>query len=312
MAERLDAAQLAEEFCASLQTQRGLSPHTARAYHVDLSDFLRWADRTGVDPLHLEHRQMRRYLGELDQALYSRTTINRRLSALRSFFRWLADRSFIDADPVAALQGPRSGRKLPRIISPADMARILSVHAEAASAAGPGMGRSAASDLRDQALLELLYACGARISEVSGLKKDDVDFDQRQVKVLGKGSKERIIPLHDMAAASLRRYAAYARPRLLEEKPDVSWFFVSNRGMRYSADSIRKMFKRTLANAGVDTTYSPHDMRHTFATDLLNGGADLRSVQEMLGHASLSTTQIYTHVSSTRLKEVHHQAHPRG
>lgn len=312
MAEQLDAAQLAEDFCASLQTQRGLSPHTARAYHVDLSDFLRWTDRAGVDPLHLEHRQMRRYFGELDQAHYSRTTINRRLSALRSFFRWLADRSFIDTDPAAALQGPRSGRKLPRVISPADMARILSVHADAASAAGPGMGRSAAAELRDQALLELLYACGARISEASGLKKDDVDFDQRQVKVLGKGSKERIIPLHDMAAASLRRYAAYARPRLLEEKPDVSWFFVSNRGMRYSADSIRKMFKRTLAKASVDTTYSPHDMRHTFATDLLNGGADLRSVQEMLGHASLSTTQIYTHVSSTRLKEVHHQAHPRG
>lgn len=303
-----DAEELADRFCASLQVERGLSEHTARAYRVDVMDYLRWAQRRRIDAFSATHRDLRRYLGELDRAQYSRTTINRRLSALRAFFRWLMRCGIAHSDPVSALQGPRLGRKLPRVISPSDMARILSVHA-AADARG-GDARTP-SDMRDQALLELLYACGARVSEASGLLLENVDLDQRQVKVFGKGSKERIIPLHDMAVLSLRAYALYARPKLLgfSEEP---FFFVSDRGGRYSTDAIRRMFKRTLAEAGVDPTFSPHDMRHTFATDLLNGGADLRSVQEMLGHASLSTTQIYTHVSSARLKEVHHQAHPRG
>ena len=259
-----DAEALAERFCASLRAERGLSEHTARAYRVDVSDYLRWAARRGIDPIAATHRDLRRYLGELDRAQYSR---------------------------------------------PADMARILSVHAPSGERGSDG--ERTPSDMRDQALLEFLYACGARVSEASALLVANVDFEQRQVKVFGKGSKEWIIPLHDMAVSSLRAYALYARPKLLgfSEEP---LFFVSDRGGRYSTDAIRRMFKRTLAQAGVDPTFSPHDMRHTFATDLLNGGADLRSVQEMLGHASLSTTQIYTHVSAARLKEVHHQAHPRG
>lgn len=310
MASEQDVPALVERFCASLQAERGLSPHTARAYHVDLSDYLRWAQRQNIDALHVSHRQLRRYFGELDQARYSRTTINRRLSALRAFFRWLMDESVIDADPASALQGPRLGRRLPRVISPADMARILSVHAGRTLEGEPR--ERTVQDMRDQAVLEFLYACGARVSEASGLLMRDVDFERSQVKVFGKGSKERIIPLHDMAAATLRDYASYARLKLLEGKPDIPYLFVSNGGRQLSTDAIRKMFKKTLAEAGVDTTFSPHDMRHTFATDLLNGGADLRSVQEMLGHSSLSTTQIYTHVSATRLKEVHRQAHPRG
>lgn len=301
--------ELAQLFCDSLKNERGLSPHTVRAYLTDIQDYLRWAKRRNEDPLHTTHRQMRRYFGELDRAQYSRTTINRRLSALRAFFRWLVDQGIVATDPASALQGPRQGRKLPRVISASDMVRILSVHAGTTS---DGRVRQRTyTDMRDQALLELLYACGARISEASGLLTSNMDFERKQVKVFGKGSKERIIPLHDMAVSSLRAYALYARPKLLGFS-DESFFFVSDRGGRYSTDAIRRMFKRTLAEAGVDPTFSPHDMRHTFATDLLNGGADLRSVQEMLGHASLSTTQIYTHVSSARLKEVHHQAHPRG
>ena len=303
--------RLAEGFCDALRLERGLSPHTVRAYRVDVSDFLRWAERAGVDPLHATLRELRRYLGELDRAQYSRTTVNRRLSALRAFYRWLLEHGHVDSDPVGALQGPRQGRRLPRVICAADMARILGVHA-GTTPEGRVRDRTP-RDMRDQALLELLYACGVRVSEASGLLMSDVDFDRRQVKVFGKGSKERIVPLHDLAVDSLRSYALYARPKLLEgaegERP---WCFVSNRGARYSTDAIRKMFEATLVAAGVDPTFSPHDMRHTFATDLLNGGADLRSVQEMLGHSSLSTTQIYTHVSSARLKEIHHRAHPRG
>lgn len=302
--------ELAQLFCDSLKNERGLSPHTVRAYLTDIQDYLRWAKRRNEDPLHTTHRQMRRYFGELDRAQYSRTTINRRLSALRAFFRWLVDQGIVATDPASALQGPRQGRKLPRVISASDMARILSVHA--GSTSDGRVRQRTYADMRDQALLELLYACGARISEASGLLTSNMDFERKQVKVFGKGSKERIIPLHDMAVASLRTYAQCARPKLLEGKPDIPYFFVSNRGGKYSPDSMRKMFKRTLAEADVDGTLSPHDMRHTFATDLLNGGADLRSVQEMLGHASLSTTQVYTHVSAARLKEVHRQAHPRG
>lgn len=313
--------KLLVHFCDYLAGNRGLSEHTVRAYHVDVSDYLRWAQRLRIDPLCATHRQLRRYLAELDQARYSRTTINRRLSALRTFFRWLMAEGEVDSDPVSVLQGPRQGRKLPRVISAADMARILKVHARSTGGDGASVQQEKASvevgskqwaeELRDQALLEFLYACGARISEASGLLLANVDFDLCQVKVYGKGSKERIIPLHDMAVRSLKTYATCGRPKLVE-KAGEPYFFVSNRGARYSTDAMRKMFKATLLKAGVDTTYSPHDMRHTFATDLLNGGADLRSVQEMLGHVSLSTTQVYTHVSVARLKEVHRLAHPRG
>lgn len=302
--------ELVERFCLSLRTERGLSEHTIRAYRTDLAGYLRWAKRAQVDPLRATLRQLRRYLGELDSARYSRTTVNRRLSALRAFFRWLVDCGVVEGDPASALQGAREARKLPRVICAADMARILSVHS-ARTFDGRPRERSFA-DLRDQALLEFLYACGARVSEASGLLLENVDFELCQVRVFGKGSKERIVPLHALALDSLRVYLRDARPRLLDAAREVPYLFVSNTGRRYTTDAMRKMFKRTLLEAGVDTSFSPHDMRHTFATDLLNGGADLRSVQEMLGHASLSTTQIYTHVSAARLKEVHRLAHPRG
>ena len=298
-----------DAFCSALKVERNASEHTIRAYRVDLSDYLRWAERAGYDPLKVTHRQLRRYLGELDGAGYSRTTINRRLSALRGFFRWLGFMGIIDEDPVGVLQGPKQPKSLPKVIRPSDMVKLLSVHSVGEDVrARP---EQIASDLRDQAILEFLYACGARISEASSLLLENVDFAQAEVKVFGKGSKERIVPLHEMAVASMKNYARKARPFLLGGR-DSSYFFISNRGNMMSADAIRKMFKLTLRQAGLDESLSPHDMRHTFATDLVSGGADLRSVQEMLGHASLSTTQIYTHVSSERLKAVHLQAHPRS
>ena len=289
------AAAAIEAFCDALRVERNASTHTVRAYRIDLADYARWARRASVDPLTATHRQLRRYLGELDQAQYSRTTINRRLSALRSFFRWLNVTGRVDVDPACLLQGPKQPKSLPHVIRPADMARLLSVYGKR----------------DDQALLEFLYACGARVSEASGLKVGNVDFASGQVKVFGKGSKERIIPLHDLAVSSLRAYLTAGRPRILDGKQS-EYVFVSTRGNRMTTDAIRKVFKAALREAGLDETLSPHDMRHTFATDLLDGGADLRSVQEMLGHASLSTTQIYTHLSPARLKQVHAQAHPRG
>ena len=288
------AAAAIEAFCDALRVERNASTHTVRAYRIDLADYARWARRASVDPLTATHRQLRRYLGELDQAQYSRTTINRRLSALRSFFRWLNVTGRVDVDPACLLQGPKQPKSLPHVIRPADMARLLSVYGKR-DAQGNERAQSP-TDLRNQALLEFLYACGARVSEASGLKVGNVDFASGQVKVFGKGSKERIIPLHDLAVSSLRAYLTAGRPRILDGKQS-EYVFVSTRGNRMTTDAIRKVFKAALREAGLDETLSPHDMRHTFATDLLDGGADLRSVQEMLGHASLSTTQIYTHLS---------------
>lgn len=303
------AASLVQGFCDAMRFEHNASVHTVRAYRIDLMDYARWAYREGIDPLMATHRQLRRYLGELDRAQYSRTTINRRLSALRSFFRWLNVTGTIQEDPASILQGPKQQKSLPHVIRPNDMVKLLSVYGKRDAAGRPR--EQSSTDLRNQALLEFLYACGARISEASGLLMANVDFARGQVKVFGKGSKERIIPLHDMAVSCMRTYALVARPTILGERT-CDYFFVSTRGNRMGTDAMRKMFKEALRLAGLDETLSPHDMRHTFATDLLDGGADLRSVQEMLGHASLSTTQIYTHLTPGRLKQVHSQAHPRG
>ncbi len=312
-------------FCDMLVLERNASEHTVRNYRADLIDYLRWAYRSQLNPLSVTYKQMRGYLGELDSAHYCRTTINRRLSALRSFFRWLNLTGRIESDPASVLQGPKTAKKLPDVIKPNDMVRLLSVHMpdnpsddsqyylseNPRENAKEGRGRYAWQDMRDLALLEFLYACGARVSEASSLLVSDVDFDANQVKVFGKGSKERIVLIHDLARGAMQRYFIVARNKLLKGKRS-DYFFVSNRGNRMSTDAIRKMFKETVRAAGLNENLSPHAMRHTFATDMLTGGADLRSVQEMLGHVSLSTTQIYTHVSVERLKKAHLQAHPRS
>lgn len=288
-------------YCDMLVVERNSSQNTVRNYRLDLLDFGRWAARASVNPLCATRRDMRSYLGDLDYAQYSRRTVNRRLSSVRSFFRWLAAEGLVESNPADVVSGPKLARSLPRTIPPADMARLLSVW----------RGSDKPSDMRNRAILEFLYACGARISETSGLLVDNVDFDTAQVRVFGKGSKERIVPLHELAIASMRDYLFNARPALLAGK-ESPYFFVSTRGNQMSPDALRKMFKQSLLAAGLDQTLSPHDMRHTFATDLVEGGADLRSVQEMLGHSSLSTTQIYTHVSISHLKEEHRRTLPRG
>lgn len=305
----LPGADDVEAFCAALRVERGLSAHTVRAYRIDLMDYLRWAARSGLDPLAVTHRQLRRYLGEMDQARYARKTVNRRLSALRGFFRWLNVTGRCASDPASVVQGPKAPSSLPKVIPAADMARLLAVHGKRGLDGTPR--DQTPRDMRDLALLEFLYACGARISEASGLALDAVDFERAQAKVLGKGAKERIIPLHELALDAMRSYLLIGRPKLLDGR-ECDRFFVSSRGNPMSTDAMRKMFKATVRAAGLDDDLSPHDMRHTFATDLLSGGADLRSVQEMLGHVSLSTTQIYTHVSPERLRAVHAAAHPRA
>lgn len=304
-----DASALVGAFIADLEVQESISLHTARNYRVDLEAYLRWCARVGVEPLAASRRDVRAYLADMDAARYARSTINRRLSSLRGFYLWLYLGGLVQSNPADALSGPKSGRHLPQVLRADEMARLLAVHGPADAEGNPR--EQTPADMRDQALLEFLYASGARISEAAGLDVADIDFEAGAAKVLGKGDKERLVPLHALCMESMLAYLRDARPVLLNGK-STSRFFVSTRGNPMSADALRTAFKSTVRAAGLDDRLSPHAMRHTFATDLLAGEADLRSVQEMLGHASLSTTQIYTHLSPARLKEVHGLAHPRA
>lgn len=304
-AEGVPCADSIEGFCRFLGTERNASAETVRAYRADVRDYARWCARCGVPPLSAGHREVRRYLAYLDQAGYSRRTVNRHLSSVKAFYRWLVASGRMPSSPAEVIQGPKQGRALPRAIRRSDMDKLLSVTFQ-----GKSPDQITPTDVRNQALLELLYAAGLRVSEASGLLCTQVLLDESMLRVVGKGSKERIVPLHETACKALGRYLDEARPCLL--KNPSPYVFLSSRGNRMSANAIRLVFKQALAAAGLDSTLSPHAMRHSFATDLLAGGADLRSVQEMLGHASLSTTQIYTHMTPERLREAHHKAHPRG
>ncbi len=293
-----------EAYATYLETIKRLSPNTVRAYRTDLDAFALWVRREGVLPYTVSVRELRRYLMELRRARYSTRTISRHLSALRGLYRWLLHEGVTVADAVAALQSPKLARELPKTMDNDDVDRML----ESCDLTTP-------EGVRDRAFLELLYASGARVSEVSALDIGSVDLSQGQVKLFGKGSKERIVPLYATAVSWVRRYLLEVRPQLAAlTKPgkESEALFLSVRGNRMSADALRTCFKRHAALAGVDPSLATHAMRHTYATELLGGGADLRSVQELLGHASLSTTQIYTHLSVDRLKETARQAHPRG
>lgn len=297
------ARELADRFLTSLAREGNYAPHTVDSYASDLDGFLAWADEQGIDPIRMKHRQLRAYMSYLNERGYARSSINRKLSAVKRFFRWLVVEGELDADMLSVVSGPKKAKTLPHRLMPADIAKLLDVWKGAEPV-----------DMRNRAILELMYASGARISEIATMNLSDVDFELQQIKVFGKGSKERIIPIHPMAAHTLALYIRSARGALAAKgsSSPVQALFLSTRGNPLSSDAIRKMFKQTLSAAGLDDSLTPHDLRHSFATDLVEGGADLRTVQELLGHASLSTTQIYTHLSASHLKDVHARAHPRG
>lgn len=305
------ARELADTFLSYLARVRNYSPNTAAAYAQDLDCFLIWASNCGIDVLQATHRDFRRFLSSLSGAGYAKTTVNRRLSAVRSFYSWLVREGVIESNPAAVVSSPKLPKPLPHVLSQEDVEKLLKC-ADASTPAGA----------LDAALVELLYASGARIGEVASLDVDRIDFSDKSVRLFGKGSKERIVPLYPAALHALDAYLAHARPVLLanhkggltaEEAADAQRaLFINARGARMSERSLRVRFEKLLAQAGLAGMATPHTMRHTFATEVLDGGADLRSVQEMLGHASLSTTQIYTHLTPERLREVSLQAHPRG
>lgn len=299
MTAQADSALL-DAFLTHLSAVRNLSPATIRAYATDLAQFLDWCERKGNAVGQVTRRDLRAYLAELAAARYSKTTIARKQSALRSFFAFLVENGLVSRDPAAAMISVHLPERLPPSV-PADLiARLLEL---------PDV--STPLGLRDRAVLELAYATGARVAEISALDVADVDLPTGQARLFGKGSKERIVPLHRLAVTILRAYLRDARPRLLSGK-DEDALFVGSRGHRYSTNSIRRMLSGYLSRLSADTGLTPHTIRHAFATHLLESGADLRTVQELLGHVALSTTQIYTHVSIRRLQEVHGRAHPRS
>ncbi len=295
----LTAAELVDRYLVYMRVERAASPQTVRAYSADLARYLEWAERTGVDPIVLTHRQMRLYLAEMDRAGYARRTVARRLSAVRSFFAYAVTEGLVASDPSGALSTPKVPARLPNVLADDTLDALFSA---------PDLSKP--TGLRDRAVLELLYATGARVSEVAGLRVSDLDFGQRQIRLFGKGAKERIVPVYEVALARVRDYLRDGRPKLARSSSEQH-LFLSSRGGPFSADSVRRMFKKYAADAGADAGVSPHSMRHTFATRLLEAGADLRTVQELLGHVALSSTQIYTHLSMKRLQDVHRKAHPR-
>lgn len=295
-----------DAYVSQLTGVRGLSGNTQKGYASDLADYARWCERRGVDALNVTHKELRAYLAELSRARYATTTINRRLSAIRGLYSWMSLHGGVSSDAASSVASPKVARVLPKTMTDAEASRLLG-DCDASCPAG----------LRDRAFLELLYASGARISEVSRLDVDSLDFAGSSVKLFGKGSKERVVPLYELALDWVMRYVQEARPALLARSKnacniDDAALFISTRGGRMSADALRTVFERHVVQAGLDPALTPHAMRHTFATELLSGGADLRSVQELLGHESLSTTQIYTHLSVERLKDAARASHPRA
>ncbi|HEX3804660.1 MAG TPA: site-specific tyrosine recombinase [Solirubrobacteraceae bacterium] len=302
-AQRL--TELTLDFLAYLEFERGLSRNTLEAYRSDLQQFGEFLGRRGVAPLAVEGRLLTEFVSELAEGRDGRrpaaaATLQRKIACLRSFYRHLRREGLLDTDPTAELRPPRSSARLPRVLS-RDQVNLLLEQPKGTSNGA----------LRDRALLETMYACGLRASEGITLKLSELDIEAGVLIAHGKGAKERIVPVGSKALETLQVYLDKARPALvgLRDEPHV---FVNLRGQALSRQGLYKIVQRHARAAGLDARMSPHTLRHTFATHLLAGGCDLRSLQEMLGHADIGTTQIYTHLSSERLREVYFDAHPRA
>ena len=322
-AANADAARTIEplilDFVAYLELERGLSRNTLDAYRSDLLQFGAFLQARGVSVLEATHADLAAFLGELARGWSpgvrpgritprppaAAATIGRKVACLRSFYRYLRREGAIAHDPAAELRGPRKSQRLPRVLSREEVAHLL----ESPRGTGP-------LALRDRALLELMYACGLRVSEVTALTIADVSEEEALLRARGKGGKERLVPIGTKALHALHAYLARGRPLLHERSAggqrSEQTLFVNSRGGPLTRQGLYKIIQGHAARAGLEDRMSPHTLRHSFATHLLAGGCDLRSLQEMLGHADLSTTQVYTHLSAERLKDAYFSAHPRA
>jgi integrase/recombinase XerD len=297
--------ELTLDFLAYLELERGLSRNTLEAYRSDLQQFGEFLGRKGIDPLAVATTDLQAFVSELatgggGRAPVAPATLQRKIACLRSFYRHLRREQILAFDPTSELRAPRARARLPKVLSRDEVQRLLS----------QPQGTSPAA-MRDRALLETMYACGLRASEAITLELRQLDLEAGILRARGKGSKERIVPIGSKAIGSLRSYLDRARPRLVgvRDEPRV---FVNVRGGALSRQGLYKIVQRHARTAGLEDRMSPHTLRHTFATHLLAGGCDLRSLQEMLGHADIGTTQIYTHLSADRLRDVYFTAHPRA
>jgi integrase/recombinase XerC len=294
-----------DEYVEQLATVRRLSPATVRAYRSDLTDLVAQSGDLELDRVDIEHLRSWAWAGA--QAGRARSTLARRTAAVRGLFAWAREGDRIAADPAARLVTPQRGRTLPRIASADALRELLDDATTRAVADGDPTA------LRDAAVLEMLYAAAVRVSELCGLDVDDLDAERRTVRVLGKGAKERVVPYGGAAARAIDAYLVRGRPALAARADAATGaLFLGVRGRRMGVRSVYDLVSRTLGPAVGSSAVGPHALRHSAATHLLDNGADLRAVQEMLGHASLGTTQIYTHVSTERLKESYRLAHPRA
>jgi len=300
-------------FLEFLRLNRNVSPHTARAYKSDVSQFLdhvatqAGTTRAALQPTHLDRAAIRRFLGTLHELGQSRATAARKLASARTFLRFLRREGVIDTDPGGLVRTPKREVRMPVHLSESEMAALITAPSD------EPLGR------RDHAILELFYASGLRLSELVGLDLDDVNLSARMVRVWGKGGKPRVVPFNVSTTKAIRAYLN-ARELLVRGRPATSGrrrdarepLFVNYRGTRLTVRSVDRLVRRYVATTSTRTGISPHALRHSFATHLLQRGADLRAIQELLGHARLSTTQRYTHVNATQLLEVYRKAHPRA
>ncbi|MGB9596757.1 MAG: tyrosine recombinase XerC [Candidatus Poribacteria bacterium] len=291
------------QFINYLKIERNCSPHTVDNYNRDLVDFMKYLSNESGNLSSIEdidHLTIRSYLANLQSRQLARTTIVRRLSSLRSFFKYLCKRGYLEIDPTSAISSPKVQKKLPEYLEISEITALLDMP-----------DKKDIIGLRDRAILELLYSTGMRVSEMLALDLSDIDHSNAIVKVRGKGKKERIIPIGSYAMSALKDYLK--RRNDLKVKRSNQALFISEKGNRIpDAKSINRRISKYAKLAGLKKNVTAHTLRHTFATHLLNAGADLRSVQELLGHEKLATTQIYTHISADRLKEVYEKTHPRA
>ena len=289
-----------EDFLNHLRIERQASQHTMRSYADDLAlycNYLQEAQAGEADPSAVDALRLRRYSAWLAGRGYAASTLARRLASLRSYFRFLRRRGLVSTDPSAGLRNPKQPRRLPRLLRVDEVIRLLE-----------SVPMDTVPGIRDRALLETLYGGGLRVSELVGLNVEDIDAEQELVRVRGKGRRERLCPIGRAAADCVRRWIPLRRPKFPREPA----LFLNQRGTRLTTRSVGRFLETHLRRAGLVDTASPHTLRHSFATHLLDRGADLRSVQELLGHRNLTTTQIYCHVTQGRILDIYHEAHPRA
>jgi tyrosine recombinase XerC len=284
-----------EKFIRYLEIEKNYSPHTILNYRLDLEGFRKFIGEADLEKI--DYLALRKYLANLKENNLGNRSVGRHLSALRSFFKFLTREGYIKANPIIILSSPKLDKHLPQFLTEEETAKLI-------ESAFPKDDKDERG-LRDRAILETFYSCGIRISELVGLSQQDVDFIGGIVKVFGKGRKERIVPIGEAALGAIRKY-------LDRRKKQNDAVFLNKNGSRITTRGVRDIVEKYIKVAGIRQGISPHTLRHSFATHLLNRGADLRTVQELLGHANLSTTQIYTHLTTERLKAVYDKAHPHA